>query len=407
VLQLAAFDEPHLTEQVLALSVALSNAGEDVTTAGPLDDALRLRLSHLNLPWARVTFSEPGQKSRAESEELARVLGTGAFTVVHAHDLPAIELAAAALARLGTAGRTRLVGCLHYVPRDLAGLPRWREARRLRRLLRTCNGFVVSSLADREALAQLAGSEAETADVVYPIVTPRSQLSSAEAGFLRHRLGVSGHAAVVGFSSGFPGTEAVVFLPAARQVLEDLGNVEFIVLGQGPGLVASQQLAHELGLTGATLFMPTPRSLPETISLLNVLVVLGDTGGAHVDALQALQFGVPVVTAPLGALREILPLFPQTQVLAEVTPERVAEAIQSALHVVPPAGLPLPGEAGAVPSLPQFLGRDSDWLGEAWAHGETPVPRTSAEGLSALGQYGPDAVVKQVRELYLRVLSPH
>jgi glycosyltransferase involved in cell wall biosynthesis len=255
-------------------------------------------------------------------------------------------------------------------------------------------------------LGGLVGPLAGTAEVVHPIIATLPRLSSAEAGFLRHRLGLSGYAALVGFSTTSANGETELSLRAARRVLEDLGNVEFVMIGQGSGLSACEELVHELGLGGATVFAPPARSVAEVISVLNVLVVMGETGGVCVDALQALQLGVPLITRRTTSMSDILPLFPQTMILEETTVEGLAETIAGALHGLPQAsGITVsPAAMGDVSSLAQSMGQERVWnLGESWERSDTPTP-TEVQIL-ALREYGREAVVERLRHLYRKALS--
>ena len=403
-MQLSACDRVRLSEQVLALAVGLEGAGVDVSVAGPIGGSLRVRLSRAGLPWVWVPFPEEGEDPRAAVAALTKLLASGAPAVLHAHGLPALRLAIAARARLAPSRRSALVATLYETPPQLTGLAQWRATPRLRAWLREAVAVLVPSPAHREALVNLVGPVAQGAEVVHPLLVARSSLSGAEAGFRRHRLGISGHAAIIGLSTGFSGPEPSTFLRAATRVLDALGNVEFVLIGEGPGLEAARRQAHDLGLGGASTFITAPPSLPEVLSVLNLLVVLDDAGAAHMDALQALRFGVPLITAPLPSLAEVLPSFPETRVLEEISARQVAEAIQSALHVLPDApGAPGSGEIESTLSLTQYLGLDTNWNVIPTAESGRARPAAGNAASLALGDYSTEAVVAQVCELYQRV----
>ena len=404
VLQVSAFEDLRLTEQVMALATGLAEAGDEVTTAGPATARLRTRFSRQGLTLALLNWS-PEKDPEDALAKLTRLLQTGEFSLIHAHEAAALRLVLAVQGRRKPAERLPVVAHLHRLPADLPALARWREARRLRGLLRQCAAVVVPSPVHREALAALLGTAAPAAEIVHPIIATRKPVSGAEAGFLRHRFGVSGHAALVGISTEFAAGEAELFLPAARQVLEALANLEFVVIGDGPGLAACQELVHDLGLGGATVFISPPRSLTEIISIVNVLVALGESGGVYVDALQALQFELPVVTPPLAPLAEILPLFPQAHLLAEATPAGLAAAIGAALHSIPDAGATRAASGSSqVPTLVEFMGGTQVWeLDKDWEGGSATA--NTAPQILALQQYSSEAVVRGLRTLYQRALA--
>lgn len=405
-MQLSAFDRARLSEQVLALSQALERAGTEATVAGPIGGSLRVRLSRAGLSWAWSAFPEVGEDSRPAAAALAKLFSSAAPTIVHAHGLEALRLAAAARARLASGRRPALVATLYQTPPQSAGLAQWRESRRLRALLRAAAAVVVPSPAHQSALRDRLGPRARQAEVVPPLLVARSSLSGAEAGFRRHRLGLSGHSAIVGLSTDFSGAEASLFLRAAGRVLEALGNVEFVLIGEGPGLESARRQAHALGLGGATTFITAPPSLPEVISVLNLLVVLDETSDAHLDALQALRFGVPLLTAPLPALAEVLPNFPETRVLETVSSAQLAAAIGAALHVIPDGSKA--GEGGSIDStlsLTQYLGLDSNWNLPGGDESDRPQATTQSAAAHALRGYTAEAVAKQLQTLYHRIVS--
>ena len=404
VLQVSAFEDLRLTEQVLALAAGLVEAGDEVTTAGPATARLRTRFTRQGLPLALLNWS-PEKDPEEAIAKLTRLLATGEFSLLHAHEAPALRLALAVLSRLKPAQRVPVVAHLHRLPADLTSLARWRESRRLRTLLRPCAAVAVPSSAHQEALAELIGPAGQAAEVLHPIIATRKPVSGAEAGFLRHRFGVSGHAALVGISTAFAEGEAEIFLRAARQVLEALANLEFVVIGDGPGLAVCQELVHDLGLGGATVFISPPRSLTEILSIVNVLVALGESGGVYVDALQALQFELPVVTPALAPLREILPLFPQAHVLEELTPAALAAGIGAALHSIPEAGAALASAgSGGVPTLVEFMGGNQVWeLDKDWEGGAATA--NSASQILALQEYSAQSVIRRLRALHDRALA--
>lgn len=405
VLQVSGFEDMRLAEQVLALAGALSDAGEEVSTAGPTTGVLRSRFLRQGLPLTPLRWNPSAPAPEEIVSRVARLLSNGRFSLVHAHDLQAIRLVLAALGQMKQEQRLPVIAHLHRLPEGLSRLARWREARRLRALLSPCAALLVSSTADRLRLETLLGVVAPAPEIVNPILPNHKRLSSAEAGFIRRRLGVSGHAAVVGLSSSFLGGEAETFFPAARRVLDTLANVEFVVFGEGPQLAASQELVHDLGLGGATVFATPTRGLSELLSVFNVLVVLGEGPGIYLDALQALQFEVPLVAQPHPALSELLPLFPQAQLLQTPTESTLEQALSQALHSVPAVSGASPhADAALLASLRQFAGSDQVWdLDKLWE--PAPAPTNTAVQILALREYSPEAVLPHLLAVYLRVLG--
>ncbi len=410
LLLLADFDDPQIGEQVLGQAEGLTDRGLAVTVVGSLTRREQDRLGRRLIRWARLELgSEPHEAvHRRAAEQLRRLLASRPFDVVHVHGYLPLTVAVAAGAGRPPAGSPRLVASLYSVPRPSSLWSRWRQRRSLRPLLLACTRILLSSHADREALAALAGPLTGRMEVLYPTVLPGGRPSGVETGLLRRRLGLSGHAAVIGLSTTFSDREYEVFLQAAGQVQADLPNVEFAFLGEGPLRAVAEQAAHQAGLGGACIFLGRPRSVIEALSVLNALVVLSDSGAAHLHALQALAFGMPVIAARVGALSELLEPVPLAHLLPPGDVAGLARSLAVALHTIPSQAslLDHENEAERVPSLEQFLVSRDYWdLDQPWTRGATrPVVRQT--GLAkGLARYQPEVVLDHLLEIYSRVLA--
>lgn len=409
LLLLADFDDPQIGEQVLAQAEGLTDRGLAVTVAGSLTRREQDRLGRRLIRWARLELApEPRDPGRRQvAEQLRRLLASRPLELVHAHGYLPLTVAVGA-----GAGRApvppRLVASLYSVPRPSSPWARWRERRSLRPLMLACSRVLLSSHADREALTALTRPLADRTEILYPTVLPGGRPSGVETGLLRRRLGLSGHAAVIGLSTTFTERDYEVFLEAAGQVQADLPNLEFAFLGDGPLRQVAEQAAHQAGLGGACIFLGRPRSVIEALSVLNALVVLSDAGAAHLHALQALAFGMPVIATRVGALSELLEPVPLAHLVAPGDVAGLARALTVALHALPSETnvFDHEGEAGRTPTIEQFLVSRDYWdLDQPWTRGATrPVVRQAAltEGLA---RYQPEVVLDRLLEIYSRVLT--
>jgi glycosyltransferase involved in cell wall biosynthesis len=434
VLHLADFEDPRVGEQVLSLAAGQRERGHTVAVAGPLNRRLQERLRRLQvrwsvLPWPSAPDAPPPPEATAQ---LARLLTARPPDLLHAHGLTALQLAEPALrqtprppASLHPAGEPQaksplpagsapggrapaLVTSLYHFPRRLPYL----ERRRFRRLLRSTLGegaaLLLSSQADRQALLALLGRRGEGAQVVYPAVPETALPSGVEVGQLRRRLGLTSHAAVVGYRTAFEDAEYEIFLDAAARVHAALPNVEFAFLGDGPRRAAAQARAHERGLSGASIFLGRPRSLAEALSALNLLVVLSDAEAAHLDALQALGYGLPLVAARAGVLEELLSQMPLAHLVPPGDPEALAAALFSALHLTPRPGGddPVVTESGRTAGLEQLLVSRDFWdLDQPWER-TAHRPPAAATLPAALLPFLPAAATDRVLAVYRKILPP-
>lgn len=410
ILQLVDLEDPRVGEEVLSLAAGLVALGQTVRVAGRLNRRLQERLRRLGVRWSLVPWPETSEPSvsRRAAQQVARRLATLYPDLVHAHGLTAYRLAARALLRLPASSRPALVTSLYEIPRHLSPLARRRWRRQLRSALAPGAALIVTSQTDKQALSALLGPIGEQAAVVYPAVPDTVRPGGVETGLARRRLGLTSHAAVVGMRSSFEDSEYVTLLRAAARVHEALPNVEFVFLGTGPKEAEAQRLAHDLGLGGATVFLGRPRSMAEAVSTLNALVLLDDAQAAHLEALQALGYGLPVIAGRAGALPELLEEMPQAQLVPADDVEELAAALLRALHLIPaekPEDL-VETESGRLAGLEQFLVSRHFWdLDRPWQRTAAPIPRAGGDLPPALARFLPEAVSRQTLAVYRAVLS--
>jgi len=409
ILQLADLEDPRVGEQVLALAAGLTVQGQAVTIAGRLNKRLQERLRRLGVRWTLLPWPQRlgDFPSRATARQLSRQLATRPPDLIHAHGLTALRLATAAFRHL-RAPRPALVTSLYHVPRRLPWFERLRRRRELAPALAPGTALLLTSQADQQALLSLLGPRAARAEVLYPAVPETTRPSGVEIGQLRRRLGLTGHAAVVGFRTTFQDLEYRTLLQAAAHVHEEVPNVEFAFLGEGPRRPEAEAYAHQLGLSGAAVFLGRPRSMAEALSALNALALLRDAEAAHLDALQALGYGLPVVAAQVGALGELLAGLPRVHLVPPDDPEALAAALLDALHLIP-TGQPseqVETEPGRLAGLEQFLVSREFWdLDQPWQRTAHRPTRPDAALPASLRRFLPEAVTDQLLEVYRRALA--
>ncbi len=91
-----------------------------------------------------------------------------------------------------------------------------------------------------------------------------------------------------------------LFLEAARVVRDAVGDVEFVVMGDGqlrPALVAQ---AERLGLTGQVRFLGSVTNVAEEIRRFDVGVISSDSEGLSNAILEYMAAGVPTVARAVG-----------------------------------------------------------------------------------------------------------
>lgn len=398
-----------LQEHVISLATYLPRRDFDVTVVGELDRAVQDALSRNAVRWVAAELTPHGS-SRAHISRLRRLLTSLRASVVHIHGYEAAWPAARAVA--GMNSQPALVYTAHELSGYESGalsLP-WAARRRYRRLLSLMDTIITFSQRDRQALATLAPQAAAVAEVIPPGVDTRRIRHLNNPGAKRRRLGLMLDSAVVGVVAGLEGHAGLdTFLRAAAAVSEELPNVEFAIVGEGPLRPQLEDLAHELGITGATAFLGRRWDLPEVLATFNVVVVTTEAGGGVQTALQALSLDIPVVATDTGGLREVLgelehvPLVPPGDVPA------LAAAIRQQLEIVGTG----PDRSGGILTAADLFLTEKDMLVSTEAfdldrpgaapYERRPPPRTAGAELAR--RYGVGPMVRQTSAVYRRLVE--
>lgn len=397
----------HLMEHVLSLSAHLPRRDFDVTVAGEFDRAFQDTLSRHAIRWVRIAM---GKRQAEGAAQMAKLIATRGINVVHAHGPAAASLAARATN--GVQDRPVLV----YTAHEMSGFETgafslsWRAKVNYRRLLARMDSVVVLSRRDRQALGAMASEVAARAEVIPPGVDTRRVHHLLDPGYKKQGLGLGLNSAVVGIVADLDGRSGVEdFLRAAALVNEEMPNIEFVVVGEGPRREKFEELAHYLRLGGSALFLGRRADLPEVLATFNILVVTTEAGGGTQTALQALSLDLPVVAQDSGGLREVLGEVPDLPLVPPGDVDAMAKAIMAALEVVPEARTDeWQGTVGATGI--GLSERDMLVSTEAFnldRPGLEPEDRRQPKSAGAVvaRKYGVDAMVRRTVLLYRKLLD--
>lgn len=231
---------------------------------------------------------------------IARRLREGHFDVLHTHEYKGDLLSLLAARRAGVPIVASVRG---YTQRTLPlRLYRYLDLFALRHFDRV---LPVSEYLRSELLA--AGLNAEAIITVYDgldLATFRNQTTTAQG--LRTRLGLNRAfvVTIVGRLSSEKGQRD--FLAAARFVLDQLHNVRFLVVGEGPDHAALQAQAMAIGRSGTILFLGYREDVP-ALMMASDVVILASHREAFGDVLiEAMAASRPVVATRVGGVPEIV-----------------------------------------------------------------------------------------------------
>jgi len=369
---------------------------------------MRERLSRQDIPWVYLEIPQGFslQAYLAAAGQLRRLIQARDIALVHCHNMEATAVAALAIRGWGADSTVPLVSSL-YAPGESRAPAYHSWVRRVgtRWLLSRCHAVTVSSEHDREQAARLAPRLQARVHVVYPSLE-RSPSRSLEAGIKRHQIGLHRHAAIIGLLSRLERGQGIEsFLQAAADINEDLPNIEFAIIGEGPDRQEFEKLCHELGLSGSCIFLGARHDARQVIAALNIVVLLSDADRAALRGLQALAEGLRVIAAPMPALREIFSAMPGAELVETADSAQLAEAMRRQLHTAPQleeSELPIEGR----PSIPyrSFLVSTTAYdLEQPWATVTSAAEHDSAIAQALEERFGPQRLVREVESIYQKL----
>jgi glycosyltransferase involved in cell wall biosynthesis len=149
---------------------------------------------------------------------------------------------------------------------------------------------------------------------------------------VREELGVKGHA--VGLVANLRGSKGHrFFLEAARQVLVEVPDTRFLIVGDGVGYEGIRRRVREMDLDAHVVMTGFRRDIPEVMAALDVLVLPSIKSEASSQVIpQALAVGTPVVATTIGGSPELIADGRTGRLVPPADAPALAEAILSLLR---------------------------------------------------------------------------
>jgi glycosyltransferase involved in cell wall biosynthesis len=401
---------------VVGLAAGLPPSQFDQIVAGALTREFQVELARELIPWAIVPV--PGAASpRAllhAAKQVQRLVVSRDAEIVHAHGYLAGLTAAWALR--GLPQPPGLVLTAHVFPPPLAGPSRVGLVERTayRWLFARIDRGIAVSESIREAVAGYTEDGGGRWSVIHNGIDPARFRRRVDPGAKRQELGLNPSAAVVGVVARLSPEKGVdVFLRAAAQVAEELPNVDFVVIGDGPERDALELLAHELRLSGQVVFLGRRRDVPEILASLDVLVAPSREESFGLAALEGVVAGVKTIASDVGGLREVLGESSSVAFVPPEDPAALAAAIRAELMTVRLDPEERPGGSaetlgGTLLSLADMLVSETEFNLDETGLQATAQPhavdrRTEQEVL--LDRFHIRRMVKRTIELYAELLD--
>ena len=172
-------------------------------------------------------------------------------------------------------------------------------------LTRWTDGFIGVAEAHGRHLIEREGFPSSQVRVIPNGVDTARFQPSLDVAVPRRALGLSPTAPVAGIVAALRSEKNhELFLRAAADVRHQIPEARFLIIGDGPERARLEQLARELKLDDAVLFLGSRSDIPELLSTLDVFVLTSKMEANPVSILEALASGKPVIAPRVGSIGE-------------------------------------------------------------------------------------------------------
>lgn len=150
-----------------------------------------------------------------------------------------------------------------------------------------------------------------------------------ERASVRKSLGLDNDQFVVGFVGRLDRAKGADLLVEAASLLQgEAASYRFLVVGDGPERARLEDQIHRLGLDRMVILTGLRENTAATMRAFDVGLVPSRREAFGIAALEMMRMKVPVVVAPVGGLPELVQDGQTGLVLAELSPEAIAQSIR-------------------------------------------------------------------------------
>jgi glycosyltransferase involved in cell wall biosynthesis len=98
----------------------------------------------------------------------------------------------------------------------------------------------------------------------------------------------------------------IYLLEAARQILDVVKDLKFLIIGDGPLQKALEEKSEELGIKKHVIFMGHRKDIPELLTAMDIFVLPSIKEGLPVALLEAMAAKKPVIATRVGAIPRVI-----------------------------------------------------------------------------------------------------
>jgi glycosyltransferase involved in cell wall biosynthesis len=326
---LYVFYEPsHSGQATHVISLAKHLGGYDITVICPREDEItqaELRESGVRvLPWQMHKL-----KNLRPTLALMHLCKTERFAIMHVHS---VEAGLWARVAAKVAGAPVVI----YTPHNIDVRNRWLQwlYPYLERVLSFFTDMIISvNETDRIRLIQRRMARPEKVITIYYGIDPGRFTLEGSQDEYKQRLGVDPRKPLVLQMGRLREQKAPqYFLQAAAEVLREIPDVEFALLGEGPLEPELRRLAFELGIASNVHFLGWREDVPEVLAATDISVLTSLWEGLPYSVLESMAAGKPVVATSVNGTTELVVNSETGFLVPPRSPHAVAEKVITLLR---------------------------------------------------------------------------
>jgi len=192
--------------------------------------------------------------------------------------------------------------------------------------------FVAVSGANRDRGVELGLWRPDQVSVIRAGIDLERFRAGGDGSASRRQLGIADGAPVVTQIGNFKPQKAPLdFIEAAAQIANDVPDVRFVMVGDGPLRGEAQARAAELGLSDRVIFCGWWDDVPGLLAATSVSVLSSHHEGLPCSVVESLAAGVPVVATAVDGTPEVIRPGVNGELVAPGDPAGLAAAILAIL----------------------------------------------------------------------------
>jgi glycosyltransferase involved in cell wall biosynthesis len=128
-----------------------------------------------------------------------------------------------------------------------------------------------------------------------------------ETNIVKNQLGLDEKIRIIGTIGSLVIEKGHIYLlEAARQILDVVKDLKFLIIGDGPLRKALEEKSEELGIKKDIIFMGQRKDIPELLMAMDVFVLPSIKEGLPIALLEAMASKRPVIATRIGAIPNVI-----------------------------------------------------------------------------------------------------